>query len=553
MKTPKRIQLLWGVALIWTIGMAIGQLSILPNIRAQVSLGLTAGLEDISQQIGQGLSTAYEQAIKSDLLLFSNNSGHLSADSLLAMEWQKQIDLAKMAGGLAIALPDSASQSWIVHEFFPQSRINSPYWLRNTSFCQKIQHSLPLTYDHWVPNVDSFWEGTIDSTLLLYQQDNPFTPFNRFACEPVFDAADGVLIGFVCIQVLPKTIQSNILQPYFDQFFSDKTERRADGIQREFINIRIREGNEGILYQSSLLAGGSFAVRLPISHVSPYLGLLQIETGFLGKTAEQIAASLHRKNIYLVIGIFAVLLVLMGMILITFVKSQRLNRLKSDFLANISHELKTPLSAIKLANDTIRLERFHSKEQMHRSAEIIQEEGDKLERILSRLLDFSRMDAGKLAFQFHPINLQEWAQTHLSLIQEKAKLHGFQVEIVGEVPAASILADSDAIKDVLDILIDNAVKYSADSKRIVLHSSVSDASWQLIIEDFGIGIPGKDHDLVFEKFVRLASVDRHDIPGHGLGLSIARSIMKEHNGRIFLRSTAGKGSQFYLIFPLITT
>ena len=550
MKYHLRTQALWGLAILWAVGIGIGQLSNLPNIREQVASGLQAGLEDIADEIAEELSARYESQLKTNLgLLVPESSVSLS-------EWRELSEVWKDRGpdnspydfseAQAIALPDSEMFNWQIHEW---NHMNQT-WLYKGSMSQAIQKKLPLLYDHWAGQAEAYWQTTVDSTLLLYHQENPFAPPKEYACHPVFEESSGKLMGFVCIQIADQA-QTQFLSRYFEEFFSETYPPRKDGIHRSFLNIRIRNDQGELLYQSSLLAGGRIEARASIGKFSSYLGLLEVELGFLGNDSERVAASLHQKNVWLVVGVFAILLLLMGLMFRMFRQSQKLNQLKSDFLANISHELKTPLAAIRLANDSIRHGRYLSQEQLQQTTEIIQAEQNKLHRLLSTLLDFAQMDAGKSMYQKKDIEIESLWHEWLEYAENKTKVLGF--ELRGEMLNSSrkILADPAAIKDVWDILLDNAIKYSGESRMIMIYTSVTHAEWRVQLEDFGIGIAKENQHIIFDKFVRLTVAETHDVKGYGLGLSIAKSIIQAHRGSISVESTPGQGSRFSVSLPFI--
>lgn len=551
-----RTRLLWGLVLIWIIGLCIGQLSTLPTLREQVASGLKSGLEEIMRGIAQDVSDSYEERVHEELRTFTavyelGLQGETKAAGLA--EQKTKLIESGFAEAWAIALPDSLQSAWTVHEYLPYSRLRSEAWTSETQLGIILNTQLPLTYDHWGEEATDFWQRTIDSTLLLYYQENNFDETKRIACQPLFHKTDGGLIGFACLQVRQEMIGSSFLPTYFRTYFSTDRPKRKDGISYEFLDIRIRDEESRIIYQSTLLGGSSPEVSLPISQVSPYLGLLSVDVGFQGKLASEVADSVHRRNVWTVIAVFAVLLLLFILIFRTFLKSQRLNQLKSDFLANISHELKTPLSAIRLANDTLRFGRYQSEEQMNKSLNIIHREQEKLQRLLTTLLDFSQMDMAKRVYEMERIEINDWWQTYFPYVKQKVLAQGFEISANVSDSHAACVGDSEAIRDVLDILIDNAMKYAGDARKIVVHSSVAEKEWKLSVEDFGIGIPKQDREAIFEKFTRLSSSDIHDIKGYGLGLSIAKSIMAAHRGRISVVSHLGAGSQFTIHVPLHAT
>lgn len=550
MKFSKRIRILGIIVFLLVLGIGIGQLLTLRNIREQVAMGLRSGLNDIAHDLAQDIGRRYEDAIRSDLhRLIPSAGSSLPPQQTYSRQWQIAIEAMQLAESWFLATPDSSDESWNIQAFFPARGSQQASWRRNTPMGRILSQQLALKYDHWSPEARSYWETTIDSTLLLYYQENSFSSISRFACHPVFDNQEEHLLAFVCVLIPQHKIEEKIIRIGMEAFFSAQ-EKREDGIQRQFLSARMKDQNGRIYFQSSLLSSREYEASVSMDQISQYLGLLEVDIGFLGKNSAEVAASLHRRNVWLVLGVFAVLLILMALFWYSFLQSQRLQQLKTDFVANITHELKTPLAAITLANDTIYLGRYQNEAQMRRSLDIIREEGKKLDLLLSRLLDYSQLESGKKAYHKQAINIQELWNDWFSSSQMQVSSREVSLICKTPVPNGWIPGDPEAIKDVFNILIDNAIKYSGASKLVNMYHEENKGSWHVIVEDFGIGIAAGDQQIIFDKFVRLEDAEVHTTKGYGLGLSIAKSILEAHDGHISVESTPNKGSRFHIFFPL---
>lgn len=537
--------------MLWIVGICAVQLNSLTQIREQVAAGLRTGLQEISQKLAVHVSSSFEKTLKNELLgLVPSKPFESDKLSKLELTWSKQVPQAKITRSWALAIPDSSTLSWKVQTFIPPKGQEPSRWASKTSFGTSIDLKLPTIYDHWSADSDQFWANSIDSTLLLYNRESQFSTTESFACHPIFDPFNHVLIAFVCVEIIPSRSLSPFLASFFEQYFSSEKEERKDGIRNEFLNIRVRDENGSIIYRSSILANSKTETKVSIAQVSPYLGLFQLELGFIGKDAKGVAASLYQKNLWLLGGVFGVLLLLMLALYYTQVKSQKLDRLKSEFLANIGHELKTPLSAIKLANDTLRLGRVETPRQAELSSEIIYKEATKLEKLIQHLMNYSQVELEKRAYKIAYIELGPWWNSWMTHTKEKLDRQGFQLTLGAQQLKGKMKGDVEAIEEVLDILIDNAVKYSGDMREIGIAIESQGETIRIQVQDKGIGI-AKDRQIdIFEKFVRIDNTDVHEVKGYGLGLSIAKAIVEAHGGEIKVESLYGKGSSFSVFLPL---
>jgi two-component system phosphate regulon sensor histidine kinase PhoR len=227
----------------------------------------------------------------------------------------------------------------------------------------------------------------------------------------------------------------------------------------------------------------------------------------------------------------------------------RVSRLKTEFVANVSHEIKTPLATIRLATDSLRLNRLKDPESMQRVLGIINEEAERLDYLIHNLLDFSQLETGRKKYNRRPIYVQElW-----ELLSAFAKRQvGPPLELdLKKLDNSKVSVDPKAIEQALSILIDNARKYGQGDERLVLGAEMKRNQLRIYLQDFGPGIAPRDQKLIFEKFVRIGNLEEHNVKGHGIGLSIARAIIKDHDGALELKSAVGEGATFSICLPCI--
>jgi signal transduction histidine kinase len=251
-------------------------------------------------------------------------------------------------------------------------------------------------------------------------------------------------------------------------------------------------------------------------------------------------------------------------LLVERVESERLrelNLLKSDFVSYVSHELKTPLTSIKMFAELLRARPRKLDKKGIDYAKVIEGESDRLDRMVTTILDAAKMDKGIDVYDMKEIDLVDAAKTALAIMQYQLDKHGFHVEFslsslrkrngITSAGALPILADHDAVVQAITNLISNAIKYSG--KRRFLKVSVLRSAERALcrVQDKGVGIPPEVFPHLFEKFYRDPEHSRH-VEGVGLGLPLVKHIMDVHNGTVAVESTPAKGSTFTLAFHIAT-
>jgi len=224
---------------------------------------------------------------------------------------------------------------------------------------------------------------------------------------------------------------------------------------------------------------------------------------------------------------------------------------KDNFIAIASHELKTPVTSIKAYNQV--LEMMLTNKGAIKEAEMITKMGLQLNRLIdliNDLLDVTKINAGKLQFNDVEFAFNSMVKDLMEDMQRITQRH----HIIEDFEATGmVFGDKERIGQVVTNLITNAIKYSPNSEKIIVHTSVKDGEVILCVEDFGIGISGDDQKKVFEQFYRVSGDMQHTFPGLGLGLYISSEIIKREGGRIWVNSTPGEGSSFCFALPLIKT
>ncbi len=223
-------------------------------------------------------------------------------------------------------------------------------------------------------------------------------------------------------------------------------------------------------------------------------------------------------------------------------------RLRNEALAIVSHELSTPLAAIKGYVTAMLLEEVSWPEEKRRQfLQLIAEEVDNLQTMISEILDTTRIEAGLLEIELQPLRLSRLAQEVIDEMQQRAMAHRFMLDFSSDFPLVD--ADPRRIKQVFRNILDNAVKYSPDGGLIVIRGVVRAQDVVVSIADQGVGISPEDMIPLFDKYFRGRSSYGRSIPGTGLGLPVSREIIEAHNGRIWAESNVGEGTTLHFSLP----
>lgn len=234
-------------------------------------------------------------------------------------------------------------------------------------------------------------------------------------------------------------------------------------------------------------------------------------------------------------------------------REMELVAMKSDFVSNVSHELRTPLALIRMFAETLEMKRVRTERKKMEYYSIILNETERLTRLINNILNFSRMESNTRTYHFRPVELNELIASVLKIYSYRFEQLGFTVETSFDKSLPTILADEEAVAEALHNLIDNAVKYSGERKRIRITTAAAEASMRISVEDHGIGIAQEHHKKIFEKFYRVSQGLVHTAKGSGLGLALVHHIVQAHHGTITIHSEPGKGSTFTISLPLTQT
>jgi len=229
---------------------------------------------------------------------------------------------------------------------------------------------------------------------------------------------------------------------------------------------------------------------------------------------------------------------------------RRLERVRQDFVANVSHEFRTPLTAIQGFAETLLGGALNDPEHRERFVEIIRDHAARLARLTEDLLKLSRIEAGKLDLEFRPVSVYQLVQSCVETVRFKADPKELVLDVRMPEGLPEVQGDSNGLHEVLQNLLDNAVQYTPSGGRLEVSASVEGDQVTVTVADTGIGIPQAEQERIFERFYRVDAARSREAGGTGLGLSIARHIMEAHGGRLWVESEVGAGSRFHFSMPV---
>ncbi len=224
--------------------------------------------------------------------------------------------------------------------------------------------------------------------------------------------------------------------------------------------------------------------------------------------------------------------------------------LKADFVANVSHDLKTPLSVIRMFGETLEMGRLPDEAARREYYRVITRESERLTRLIDNVLDFSRIERGRRTYAPVPTAVEPLVRETLEAFSVPLAQQGFKVDVQVAPDLPEVPIDADAVGQALANLIDNAIKYSADRKSLSVEARIEQDQLALGVADEGIGIPREEQTRIFDKFYRVGRSETQGRRGSGVGLALVRHVAEAHGGRVTVTSRPGAGSRFTLWFPL---
>ena len=399
-------------------------------------------------------------------------------------------------------------------------------------------------------------QATAASPFLMLEQPIDGTPY-QIVVHAVFESSPPhALLGFMAFTVNETWLQTQYFDPLVEQ-----VEKIAGSLGGLSITVSDEEGR--VVTKAAPATpdgGGDLHTRFPLLFIDPALvksipsrptRVREWTVNVRSLPDQTLLATLHgTRRMFFLISIAA------GASLLALVLTVRADRasaalasMKSDFVAAVTHELKTPVASIRLVGDTLSNGRYTSPKTVQEYAGLLSVEASRLGASIDNLLTYARYSSseavsGTELAQVEPADLVEDALQGMRLV-----LANLEFELVVDVPAdlPEISVDRPAMIQALDNIVDNAIKYSSTDKHLTVRGTTTGKSVTLTVRDRGTGIARKDLARVFERFYRGGNVT---VSGSGLGLPIAKRIIESHGGRIDVRSTVGSGTEVDVTLPI---
>ena len=414
--------------------------------------------------------------------------------------------------------------------------INSAIEVRKTQFDEKIRNSMVAVIQQIPVVVKANQKAKLQQQQLL----NPnVVDFNQLISSMIDNApfqpisekiAKNQLDSLIKNELLKQGINTNYVFGVFDA--NTKTSLYDhDSLTQTYSNQLI---NEGISVQFN--AGGFILTNLIATIYFPK------KSGYIFKKMFW-ALSISLLLILTVIYAFYYTVN-------TIYKQKQLSEIKNDFINNMTHELKTPISTIQLACEALTDSDMNSPESQGIFIEMIKDENTRLKGLVDTVLKTAILDKGQVKLNKTPINLLDVLNRVKDNFYLKITQLGGEINIKNDLPELIFEGDNQHITNVFQNLIDNAIKYSTEIPKITISTLKTIDQYIITVTDNGIGISKENLDKIFEKLYRVPTGDLHNVKGFGLGLNYVKSILELHGGNISVKSTKDKGSSFIISLPI---
>lgn len=335
-------------------------------------------------------------------------------------------------------------------------------------------------------------------------------------------------------------------QMSFDKIL-ELLDRRLRDLQDKFYVSIVDFENNGIYGQPiSRSSKYFFETRFP---TTLYKWILQIVPR--NYTELELGVRNQRRNsLFFIILSMLLIFISLTIIYVGWRNDRQLRQLKESFISNVSHELKTPLSLIRMFSEILVMGRVKGDEKKQEYYRIIHNESDRMSRLINNLLDFANLVRGIEHKHFEKINIAHLVTKALEAYRYEIEKIGFQLSVYVAEDIPDSFADPNAITMALFNLLDNSVKYSGDQKQIEVRVDRTDGIINLAVIDKGLGIPLAEQGKIFDKFYRVNDPSIRRVRGSGIGLAITKHVAEMHGGEAVVSSEPGKGSVFTVRIPI---
>ena len=351
---------------------------------------------------------------------------------------------------------------------------------------------------------------------------------------------DGRTVGTLRFKFACGYVHGQLIREYFEGEFRNP---------EQALVVRVAEPDGTVVYENAATPDGRFEVKRQMD--SPSFKGLKLVLRYSDMSIEQDVNTWKTWTLCLIGFIDLMLGAGLYLIYSNVRRELHLSRLKSDFVANVSHELKTPLALIRLFAETLELGRVPGEEKAQQYYRVINKESQRLTQLINNILDFSRIEAGRKEYRLAAADVGRIVSEVVDAYRFQIEQQGFTLQVDVEDDLPRVTADKEALAQALLNLVNNALKYTRDEKYLRLVVARRGADQVTVsVSDRGIGVAKGEQKKIFEKFYRAEDSLVHETKGSGLGLSLVKHIMEAHGGAVEIESTPGKGSTFTLVLPV---
>lgn len=354
------------------------------------------------------------------------------------------------------------------------------------------------------------------------------------------------VVGYLTMPIHQDYLRNRYLQPMLVEKFGKSTNSGITVWLRDWTKDKIvASSNPSQSFDSDKV---QFDKRFPDFFDDWYLAV--------AFTTDPTVAASNRSLIKNLVVLGAAFFLLLGALVFMFITAQRERELaqrQAGFLANVTHELKTPLAVMQAAGENLADGRVNNKERLKAYGDHIYTESIRLRKMIEKLLDVAKADSHESMAEPRAVQLNKLLEQYLNEHAEYIKNRGFTLETSIDDELPTVMIDIENFETIVGNLLENAIKYSKDEKFIRIFLGQKDQKVVLKITDRGVGIPKKAQKQIFEKFYRAEDVLTANTKGHGLGLSIVKNMVELNGGTISVKSEENKGSCFTISFPVSET
>ncbi|MFN5169510.1 MAG: sensor histidine kinase [Cyclobacteriaceae bacterium] len=404
----------------------------------------------------------------------------------------------------------------------------------DTSFFKRsesgIAASLAAQQDE-IAQLVKYKKSGFQKTAVLSQAD---TSLNRYL-SLIFIAGDEQQQSVTGFVLDPEAFVEELMGPRLQQISENQfvlsVTRKTD--RQQIYSTQLRDSTSTLILQKDLWLFPDYVIGI----------------GSAGSSWHEVVRSRTQTNLLLLLVMAVMLVVALVLAFRSLRQEVQLAQNKADFVSNVSHEIRTPLALISMFAETLEMGRVPGEEKKKEYYAIIHKEAHRLTGIVNKILNFSQAEAGKKKMQPERLDLVHEAKEILNTYDFHLKNKGFSYELKSDAQLW-VMADQAALAEIIINLIDNAMKYSQDTKRIELTTGREGTNGYLSVRDIGVGISLADQKHIFDKFYRVSTGNLAKASGTGLGLSLVKQLLEQQNGTISVKSDVGQGSVFTIFLPL---